>query len=164
MMVFPTVLTLKTTPNGVRMFSQPIAEIQQLHGKSHQWSDLSLEEVNQNLEAVKGDIFHIKMTVEILDGTEFSYHYNGNPLVKYDMNYNLLNEVFYSGDENPLDIELELIVDRTSVEIYADGGAFTIVSQLEESKDDSGFLFKTGGDRPIKVHSLEVHQMNSIWE
>src|SRR5690606_8859139 len=37
MMTFPTHLTLRTTPKGIRMFSEPIAEIRSLHKKTYKW-------------------------------------------------------------------------------------------------------------------------------
>lgn len=166
MMVFPTELTLRTTQNGVRLFSEPIKEIEQLHSKSHSWSNLTLSEANENLKQVQGDLFHIKMEVEILDGTQFQFQFNGNPLVTYSMNHNLVNGVFYPGDGTSLNKKVELLVDKTSVEAFIDDGGLTTVANLEAAKNNNGLEFfqhRPGKVETIKVHHLEVHELKSIW-
>ena len=163
LMLFPTELTLRTTINGVRLFNEPIKEIEQLHKKSYSWKNLTTQGANENLKTIDGDIFHIKMKVTINDGTRFNFLYHGNSIVEYDMNFNTLNDAFYeNGDAGSRSIGLEILIDRTSVEIFADGGAFTVVSSIKEAKTNGGLAFLE--NKNIKIHSLEVHQLNSIWE
>ena len=163
LMLFPTQLTLRSTRNGIRMFNEPIAEIKKLHKKSHRWSDLTREEANEKLKLVQGHLFHIKTQVEIIDRTSFQLNFNGNTIAKYDMNYNRLNGAFYEGaDAESRKINLEILVDRTSVEIFADGGKFTVVESLSAAKDDSGLKFGTPRGL-FHVNHLEVHELKSIW-
>lgn len=164
MMTFPTELTLRSTRSGIRLFSEPIREIGNLHIKSYNWSDMTVDEANEKLKSVKGDLFHIKMIVEVLEEIYFRFMMNGNSIAKYDFNRNNLNETFYCGDhiEN-MTISLELLIDRTSVEIFADDGRFTIIEQLPEPKNNNGFEFEIGRRSEIKIHSLEVHELKTIW-
>ena len=163
MMLFPTELTLKSTPNGVRMFNNPIQEIENLHSKSYRWENLDRESANEKLKSVEGDLFHIKMKVTILDGTQFQFHFNGNSVAKYDMNYNLLNGAYYEGlNVTSGAIELEMLIDKTSVEIFADGGVFTVVEELPAAENDRGLEFGPGWS-PIEINYLEVHELKSIW-
>jgi sucrose-6-phosphate hydrolase SacC (GH32 family) len=119
---------------------------------------------NEKLKEVSGDLFHIKMKVKILDGTQFQFHVNGNSIVKYDMNFNLLNGAFYPNQQaESAGIELEMLIDRTSVEIFADKGAFTVVESLPEAKNDRGLEFGPG-NAAIEIPFLEVHELKSIWE
>jgi fructan beta-fructosidase len=160
-MMFPTQLTLKTTRSGTRLFSQPVREIDQLHKKSHKWANLTAAEANENVKVVAGDIFRLKMKIQITDGTVFDVKYRGNSIAHYDMNHNKLNGSFYPGDDiSKLTFDLEILVDRTSVEVFADGGKFTSIRAAEIAKNDEGFKF--GGD--IKIHMLEIHELNSIWK
>ena len=99
MMVF-TEFSLRTTRNGIRLFNNPIKEIELLHNKSYEWSNISINDANNELKKVDGDLFHIKMKVEILEGTRFQFHKNGNPIVNYTMNHNRLNDVFFAGDNS----------------------------------------------------------------
>ena len=161
MMTFPTQLTLRTTRNGVRLFSEPIAEINQLHKKSYQWSDLTIDQANTNLQSVSGDLFHIKMKVEITDGTSFDFQMNGNSIIRYDMNVNKINGTFYEGD-NFDSMTLELLIDRTSMEAFADNGKLTLIAPLKPAKNKNGFEFRKS-DPKIKIHNLEVHELKPIW-
>ncbi len=163
MMLFPTELTLKSTPTGVRMFNNPIQEIKNLHSKSYRWEDLDRESANEKLKSIEGDLFHIKMKVTIVDGTQFQFHFNGNSVAKYDMNYNLLNGVFYEGlNVTSGGIELEMLIDKTSVEIFADGGVFTVVEELPAPENQRGLEFGPGWS-PLEISFLEVHELKSIW-
>jgi fructan beta-fructosidase len=164
MMLFPTELTLRSTRNGIRMFSKPISEIEQLHHESHRWSNLSAEEANVQLKEVEGDLFHIKMKVEIMAGTSFAFHLNGNSIADFTMNHNKLNGEFYDGDaiEN-MTISLELLIDRTSIELFADNGQFTVIAARSDPQNDNGLEFASGRSE-IKVHHLEVHELKSIWQ
>ena len=166
MMVFPTEFSLKTTRNGIRLFNQPIKEIELLHNKSFQLGEVSIADANTKLQKTKGDLFHIKMKVEILEGTSFQLHFRGNPILDYSMNHNLLNGSFYAGDDSGLIKAFEVLIDRTSAEIYADEGGFTVVLALEAPKNDNGLeIYKHARykEDPIKIHSLEVHELKSIW-
>jgi fructan beta-fructosidase len=164
MMTFPTELTLRSTRNGIRLFSEPISEIKDLHKTSYLWNDLTVDEANSKLKALKGDLFHIKMTIELSERNFFEFLKDGNSIVNYDFNYNKLNGVFYGGDhiENEI-IDLELLVDRTSVEIFADYGRFSIIEQLALPANNEGFQFNTRRAK-IYIHQLEVHELKSIWQ
>ncbi len=103
------------------------------------------------------------MKVTINDGTRFNFLYHGNSIAEYDMNFNTLNDAFYENvDAGSRSIVLELLIDRTSVEIFADGGAFAVVSSLKEAKTNDGLAFLENTN--IEIHALEVHQLKSIWE
>jgi len=160
MMLFPTQLTLRSTPNGVRLFNEPVQEIQQLHKKSYQWSNLTREEANEKLKQVSGDLFHIKMKVQSIEGTNFEFRFNGNTMAKYDNNHNTLNGFFFENENKESD--LELLIDRTSVEIFAQGGAFTMVEALPDAINNRGLEFAPGFSS-IKILQLEVHELKSIW-
>ena len=68
--------------------------------------------------------------------------------------------LFYPGDNiEALTMDLEILIDRTSLELFADKGKFTIISPLPESRNNTGFEF--GGN--IKIHALEIHELKSVW-
>jgi hypothetical protein len=78
------------------------------------------------------------------------------------MNWNNLNGQFYGGDQiETLTFYYEILVDRTSVEIFADHGKFSLIAPLEATNSD-GFEFDKHGPA-IAVEELEIHKMKSIW-
>ena len=46
MMLLPTELSLRTTKDGVRLFSKPIKEFEQLQTKVNQWNSLTADKAN----------------------------------------------------------------------------------------------------------------------
>lgn len=163
MMTFPTELTLKKTEDGVRMFSYPIKEIEQLYKKSHQWDNLSYKEANDKFTACSGDLFHVKMNVEFKEGKNYRLNYNGNTILDYNFSENKLNGNFFDSDSNTIMMEFDLLIDKTSVEIFVDKGRFTHFAKLPKAKDQSGFQFSMPDWMELKIHKLEIHELNSIW-
>ncbi len=163
-MMFPTEFTLRTTREGIRLFSEPVKEIDLLHKKTYTWKNLSRNEANEKLKDLSGDLFHIKMKIKLIDGTDFGIDYNGTTLFHYDMNHNRLNGQFYGGDHiDNMTFYYEILVDRTSVEVFADHGKFSIISPLEKSKSNQGLEFKNYWGQ-IEIEELNVSELNSIWE
>ena len=160
MMLFPCELTLRTTTEGVRLFCEPVKEIEGLHQKSYSWSNLSTEEANEKLKEVKGDLFHLKMNAEIVHGLGLELYYRGNPVVYFDGNYNRFNGAPYTCDKPGIfRFDIEVILDRTSVEAYIGKGKLFVSEQLKENKSDEGLIFKGN----LRINSLEVNELKSIW-
>jgi len=160
MMLFPCELTLRTTAEGVRLFCEPVKEIESLHQKSYSWSNLTTEEANEKLKEVKGDLFHLKIDAEILHGLGLELFYRGNPVVYFDGNYNRFNGAPYICDKPGIfRFSIEVILDRTSVEAYIGNGKLFISEQLKDKKSDEGIAFRGN----LKIHSFEVNELKSIW-
>jgi len=160
MMLFPCELTLRTTPEGIRLFCEPVKEIENLHQKSFSWSNLTTEEANEKLKEVKGDLFHVKMDAEIVHGHGLEVFFHGNPLVSFDGNYNKFNGAPYICDKPGIfRFTIEIILDRTSVEAYIGKGKLFISEALMDKKTDDGLAFKGN----LKINSLEVNELKSIW-
>ena len=160
MMLFPCNLTLRTTAEGVRLFCEPVKEIETLHNKSYSWSNLTTEEANEKLKEVKGDVFHLKMDAEITHGLGLELFYRGNPVVYFDGNFNRFNGAPYICNKPGIfRFNIEVILDRTSVEAYIGKGRLFISEQLKERKTDEGLVLKGG----LKINSLEVYELKSIW-
>jgi sucrose-6-phosphate hydrolase SacC (GH32 family) len=72
MMLFPAELSLRTTPEGVRLFSEPVRELSALHNKKYYWENLSGSELNEKLKEIDEGLLHVKMDIEIDSGTHLS--------------------------------------------------------------------------------------------
>ena len=65
---FPCELTLRSTPNGPRLFREPIREIAILHTGQDTWTNRTLK-ANEVLPLEpSGQLFHIKAEVSIPEG------------------------------------------------------------------------------------------------
>ena len=160
MMLFPCELTLRTTPEGVRMFCEPVDEINKLHKKTYSWTNMTGEDLNDKLKELNSDLLHVKMDVEISQGFGLEILYRGNPVIYYDGNFNRFNGAPYSSD-NPgnFRFSIEMIIDKTSVEGYIDSGKLFISEGLKKEKSDDGLQLKG----ILKIHSFELNELESIW-
>ena len=161
MMLFPTALTLRSTREGIRLFSEPIAEIAKLHDKAYSWPELPGTQANEVLRSVESDLLHVKMKVQIAQGLHFNVLLDGNVIVDYDLNFNKFNGNYYEGDHiERLTIPLELLIDRTSVEVFVDHGRFSTSALREVPKEGKKGLAFSG---MLDIRDLEVYEMKSIW-
>jgi sucrose-6-phosphate hydrolase SacC (GH32 family) len=163
MMLMPTQLTLKTTKEGVRLFSKPIRETEKLFELVNQWKGIKAVDANNKLKAFNdADCIRIKTTIKLSHATSAGLDLFGQRILDYDMNYNLINGRFYS-PENITSMELtaDIYIDRTSIEVFIDGGAYSysMVRELNRSNND-GFRFWGNN---IDVKNLEVYTVKSIW-
>jgi fructan beta-fructosidase len=158
-MLFPNELTLKKTPQGLRMYCRPAKEISLLHNQKHEWKNVSVDELNKELSTIKGDLFHGVLDFEMDKGLGMELHYRGLPIVYYDGNYNSFNHINYINDDpKSFRFTVEFIIDRTSVEAYMDNGKL-FISEALKFKSNEG-LKLVGG---IKIHSFQLYELNSIW-
>ncbi|MHC4150381.1 MAG: GH32 C-terminal domain-containing protein [Planctomycetota bacterium] len=86
-----------------------------------------------------------------------------------DVVYNVKRQKIYClGEDGPLKpidgtIKLQILVDRTSLEVFGNDGLFSMSScMIPEDDDKSIGVFCRGGEANIK--SLAVWELNSIWD
>lgn len=162
-MLLPTVLSLRTTKDGIRLFSEPIKELEALQITKGQWKDLSAEKAGELLQPYNhtGSL-RIRTTLSLSHATNAGLSLYGQNLLDYDMNFNKVNGVFYSPEDmTSMEISVDIILDRTSVEVFVDGGAYSYsMERRADSNNKDGFRFWGNN---IQVKNLEVYELQSIW-
>ena len=174
MMTFPVSLTLRSTDDGLRMCAYPVEEISKLHAKEYKWEDEDLAPDKNPLKDVKGNLFDIDAEIDLGDANEVGFEINGFP-VTYKVKENLLiggegkegNE-FSAGETvatlKPIDgkIRLRMLVDRPSVEIYANDGLVYMPMQAVRNLNNKSLkVYAKGGSAHIQ--KLTVHELKRIW-
>jgi len=162
MMCFPTQLTLRTTNEGIRLFSEPISEISSLHAKAHDLSGLSAGEANEKLKRIGSSLLHVVARLESLNGARISLDYNGNRYA--DMDGDELNGVQVSMQTpGTLIFDVEMLIDRTSVESYFQKGQAVFVKSMQKPLSSSGLQIR-GDLGNIRIEKLVVYELKSIWK
>ena len=82
-MSFPCELTLRDTPTGLRMFRNPVAEIEELHRKRHFWHDEEIVQTSNPLEVVQSDLLEIRAEIDPGDAKELIFSIRGET-VRYE--------------------------------------------------------------------------------
>jgi fructan beta-fructosidase len=167
-MTVPRVLTLRTTPEGIRLFMEPVKEIEKLRGKPHSWKDLVLGEAPTALEGTSVD----RLAIDCLDieatfepgaakavGIELRGH-----KVEYVPAEKRLKALGKDAPLEPVDgrIHLRILVDRTSVEVFANHGRVQMASCcLPAPENKTLAAYSAGG--AAKAVELVVWELRSIW-
>jgi len=164
MMLLPTELQLRTTKDGLRLTSRPVKETEQLFSSIGKWSSLTEPEANAKLKSLPSpDQFRIKTTIKLSHATSAGLSLLGQRILDYDMNSNLVNGVFYSPDDmTSMEITADIYVDRTTVEVFIDHGAYSYSLQRKpdaRAKETLNFW----GNR-IEVKNLEIYTAESAWK
>ena len=161
-MTLPTELTLRTTKDGVRLFCNPIKELNSLEQEGIKAENLTAEQANRLLAPyADNDVIRIRFTMKLSHATSAGLSFNGQNLVDYDMNGNRINGTFYSPEDmTSMELTADLIVDRTAVDLFIDNGAYAHYMQ-REGKNKDGYLFWGNN---IEIKSLQINPMKSIWK
>jgi fructan beta-fructosidase len=163
-MLFPCVLTLHTTEDGIRMFAEPVKEIETLHKTGHAWQDVTLSAEENVLSAVSGDLFHIRATFDVGQAEQVGFVIRGVDVV-YDV---AKKELSCQGKSAPLkaaqgQLQLEILVDRTSIEIFGNRGeVYMPIGVIPADENRSLEVFGRGP--AARLVSMEVHELDSAWE
>ncbi len=163
MMLLPTELTLRTTKEGVRMFNAPVKEVDALQEKEYAWENLDGEKASEVLQQFNNaGSLRLKVTIKLSHSTDAGLNLFGQTIFKYDLNFNQINGLFYTPeDRTSMEISMDLILDKTSVEAFVDRGAFSYsIERRANPGNNEGFRFF--GNR-IEVKSLKVYPLKSIW-
>jgi len=169
----PMVQSLYTTPEGIRLASWPAKELEQLRMSNPvTLKDRPLREGEDLLEGVDREGVDIELNLDLLNSKGFDLVVQGMP-IHYDVRAKELScktEKPYTDAwrmrVEPEDgrISLRVISDVSTLEIFAQKGkALMAVPNLTTpwSKPRLG-LRSTGGE--LKVRSLNVYSMRSIWD
>ncbi len=164
MMLLPAELTLHTTKDGIRMFSYPVKEVDMLHAEESAWKSLTAENANNNLRCFDdSDGLHIRTTIKLSHTTNAGLNLFGQRILDYDMNFNLANGVFYSPEDmTSMEITADIYIDRTSVEVFIDHGAYAYSMERKPRPGNRDGLRFWGNN--IEINNLQVYRMNSIWQ
>jgi fructan beta-fructosidase len=163
-MLFPCELTLRTTEDGIKMFAAPVKEIERLHERKRTWTNEPLNPDRNPLADLQGDLFHLRGQFEVGNASELTFTLRGVPVV-----YNVAKqELSCQGKTAPLKpidgtIPLEILLDRTSIEIFANAGRIYMPIGVIPADDNQSLQLSTRGGT-AKIQSLEVYRLRSAWE
>jgi len=162
-MSFPCELTLRTTPEGIQLYRRPIKEIKNIHQKEYSWNNQILKPGENLLSDIHGELFHIQTEIEVGNAAEFGFIVRGESIRYTPAN----NELFCLGKSASLStlqgkIKLEILVDRTSLEIFGNDGRISMsFCFLPDPRNTNLKIYSSRGK--VRIVSLKVYEINSIW-
>ncbi|MEI7830288.1 MAG: glycoside hydrolase family 32 protein [Prolixibacteraceae bacterium] len=168
---FPAELSLRSTKKGIFLCRKPIEAISSLYEHEISKKDKNLiPGIKGNLlGGMKGDAISIKAVLLPKNSDSFGF------IIRYgkqsngtDIQYNSSKKTLEAnGIKMPLEsvdgkIEIEILVDRSSIEIFANHGESCISTSFTPTLgEDELILYTQGGE--LFVESLEAHTLKSVW-
>ncbi len=193
-MSFPVELTLRTLPDGIRLCREPVREIELLHDGTRDWpagdlEDMASEQFHRRFEsgeissyavtdlreaesrlvlADAGDLFDVRMEIEVGDGGGFTIEVQGHSVV-YDGEAQTLSCLGKTAALRAVDgrVSLQLLIDRTSLEIFGNQGEVSMSCCFLPAAANHRLALKADDGRAhggVRIVSLVVHELRSAWE
>lgn len=162
-MTLPMDFTLRSEGGEVRLHAEPSRETATLRAKSRAWKDLEFRDGGADpLESFRGDLFEIEAVVSAESSAKelgFVLFDEHPALWKPD------NQSFsgMDGPQAPIDgkLRFRIFVDRSSVEVFLNG-SFHARYIRPKAGSTPVKLVANGG--PMKLHTLNIHTLRSVWE
>ena len=186
-MSIPVEITLRTTPDGIRMFRNPVKEIEQLYSRSTKLDDVSVKEANSKLAKLTPELIDLTLTFEpkgnmALTVRGLTIHYDAST-----QEFQFTNKARVEGEkvgvlslpkerqrpyrDNGLRITpaptvdgkvtIRVLVDRASLELFVNQGqaaaSFVVVPEAGNRR------ISVDGNNELKIVSLVVNELKSIW-
>ncbi len=163
-MLIPTELSLRTTKDGVRLVSKPVAEFEAIAKPVGSWKNLTQDQANEILakQADTTQPLRIRAKMRLSHATDAFLELNGRRVIDYDLNQTRLNGYHYSPqDPTSMELTADVYIDRTSTEAFFDSGLFSDSQERDMKRGSSTPRF--GGNR-ITIEELDIYTLPSIWE
>lgn len=158
----PRELRLRRTEDGIRLFSLPVREIAQLRETTHRWAHRALPAGEDLLEGINADLVEIVADIEPGAARAIRFDLRGGQ-VSYDVGNQQLTALDRTASVGLVDgrLRLHILLDRASLEVFAENGLVPMAITWLPSTDRSLNLEAVGGT--AQVVSLEVHTLRSAW-
>ncbi len=179
----PRELTLRSTPEGIRLCTNPVKELEQLRrpNRTCHWKNVLLDQPSKifKLEKLNGPsaCLDIVLSIRPEDSDKISISAAGQS-VELDLKAQKMTVAGVTaplpclkeqGSENNTEkrssaLDLRIVLDRMSIEVFARGG-LTQIAKCFVPRDDvqQGSLeIKTNGQKTV-VESLDVWSLVGVW-
>jgi sucrose-6-phosphate hydrolase SacC (GH32 family) len=168
---FPNEFILKSTANGLKLYRMPIREISKLYDKSYKWDNLSVKTGDNFLKDLDGDLYDMQFVIDMTTVHPFDIDIRGanihfDPVTKKIICKGpTVKESVQDLGNAPLNIidgklNLRILVDRTSIEIFGNNGEMAITSNFMPSVSNHSYAFRSN---EIKIKKAEVYSLKSAW-
>ncbi len=159
-MSFPCELTLRMADKGIKLFRYPVKEIETLHTEPFELADQTLEPGSNPLSHLAGDLFDIDMEIVPGASAEFGIRLHTQAVTYANNRISCLGSTASLSPVNGK-LKLRILVDRTSIEVFANDGEVSMTSCFLPKEKSTGLEFYTKD--VITIRSLRVSKLKSSW-
>lgn len=162
-LTFPVELTLKRINGKIQLCRNPIDGIKSLRYDAQFWKNSVVKPTENPLSQIHGDVFEILSTIDLGQSNQITFNCRGEKAV-YKVTEQQLYFMGYKSRIVPVNNKLKLrfIIDRNSIEIYANEGEQTFSRLFYPEPKNMNLGFETEGGNVV-IESMEIYKLESIW-
>lgn len=159
----PVELTLRSTDEGFRLFSNPVEELASLRTKAHSVAPQILSPGENPLTHMRVELFELMTEMTPDEATEILFNLRG-----VCVTYNKKRRELSCGDTKaPLEmddgkIRLRMLIDRTTIDIFGNDGRLFMPMGVVVPPDNNSVAVQVSGGN-AQIHSLELFELKSAW-
>jgi fructan beta-fructosidase len=163
-MTVPVELTLRTTDDGVRLFAEPVKEIERLREGKAAPRNLTLRPGEDATVESGGESLDVSAEVRPAGAEQVTFALRGVPVI-YDVKK---GTVTCRGHTAPLKprkdgtVRLRVLVDRGSVEVFGNDGQVALSAGVLVPADQRSITLSARGGE-AQVRGLAVNILKSAW-
>ncbi|MCF7709125.1 MAG: glycoside hydrolase family 32 protein [Verrucomicrobia bacterium] len=159
MMTFPCRLTLRSTDDGIRMFAEPVEELELLHRRKHARHDIALKPDAPASISASGRLFDIRAVFDVGESETLGLQIGETKVI-----YNTAQEDLMGMPLKPVNgkISIQILVDRPSMEICGNDGRVYQTRSFRSESEISGIEVFVDGGR-AELDEIKVYELDSIW-
>jgi fructan beta-fructosidase len=182
-MSLPRELSLRSTPDGLRLLQCPARELKKLRGKHHKLRNASKADANAWLQRHHWTTDLLECLIDFESGShsglKLRFGASNEATIQYDIGRGKLHfdrtasgrvdfhRKFAGVHEAPLRVingrvRLHVFVDTCSVEVFVNDGEATLTDLIFPSSGGISFELLSDTD-DVRVRSLDLWTLNSAW-
>ena len=167
----PRNMTLQTTPEGIRLFMEPAKEIEKLRMPDPVTLSTTLNGMDNpaTVSNLKGELFDIELRFDL---KSHSASDTNNVLkaeifgqkISYNPGTRIINMEGIKAPLAPVNnkIILHLLIDRTSIELFANDGIIQI-AKCFVNKEKAPANLTISGNKDLADVKVVAYELNSVW-
>jgi sucrose-6-phosphate hydrolase SacC (GH32 family) len=165
-MSFPYELKLRRFGMSLKLCSLPVREIESIQHEPKTWSSLDLKPGDNPFAGLAGELWDIQTEFEAGEAGEVGFNFRGHNVTytaRKAGSGNLSNGSVSAeiSAVNKL-VKLRILVDRTTVEVFANDGEVVMPVCFVPKDGDRG-LSMSAASGTARVASLKAYQLKSAW-
>ena len=163
MLGLPVELTLRTTEEGLSLYSEPVEELTSLRGKAHAIEPKVIQVGDNPLAEISGELLDIEAEISPGSATVVQFNLRG-----VSITYDTQKQEISCAEKTALlkmedgKIRLRFLVDRTSIDIFGnDGRLYMPMGMAVPENNHTLEMTVVGGE--AQIHSMNIFELKSAW-
>jgi fructan beta-fructosidase len=162
-MTVPVELTLRPAADGLRLFANPVRELAGLRTKSEPAIERTIEPGHPFHQDLGSELLEMQLETQVASHTVLTLTVRGVPITFDGRKQQLIcRDVTAPLAAVAGKLTLHILVDRGSVEIFANDGRVALSKGILPDSQARGYTIAVEG-APAHIKRLDVHELCSIW-